>query len=95
VTFTPKRDESLLVKVDELKAACNLDSAVIWDVRSNGEWDGSAGRGNKRVGHVPGAVHLEWFNLMDRDTHQFKSAGDIRRILSENGITPDKNVYTY
>ncbi len=95
VTFTPKRNESLLVKVDELKAACNLDSAVIWDVRSNGEWDGSAGRGNKRVGHVPGAVHLEWFNLMDRDTHQFKSAGDIRRILSENGITPDKNVYTY
>jgi len=32
---------------------------------------------------------------MDRDTHRFKSAGDIRRILSENGITPDKNVYTY
>ena len=95
VTFTPKRAESLLVKVDELKAACNLDSAVIWDVRSNGEWDGSAGRGNKRVGHVPGAVHLEWFNLMDRDTQRCKSAGDIRRILSENGITPDKNVYTY
>jgi len=95
VTFTPNRDESLLVKVDELKAACNLDSAVIWDVRSDGEWDGSASRGNKRVGHVPGAVHLEWFNLMDRDTHRFKSAGDIRRILSENGITPDKNVYTY
>ena len=95
VTFTPKRDESLPVKGDELKAARNLDGAVIWDVRSNGEWDGSAGRGNKRVGHVPGAVHLEWFNLMDRDTHQFKSAGDIRRILSENGITPDKNVYTY
>jgi thiosulfate/3-mercaptopyruvate sulfurtransferase len=95
VTFTPHRDESLLVKVDELKAACNLDSAVIWDVRSDGEWDGGASRGNKRVGHVPGAVHLEWFNLMDRDTHRFKSAGDIRRILSENGITPDKNVYTY
>jgi thiosulfate/3-mercaptopyruvate sulfurtransferase len=47
------------------------------------------------VGHVPGAVHLEWFNLMDRETHQFKSAGDIRRILNEHGITPDKNVYTY
>ena len=46
-------------------------------------------------GHVPGAVHLEWFNLMDRETHQFKSAGDIRRILNEHGITPDKNVYTY
>ena len=27
---------------------------------------------NKRVGHVPGAVHLEWFHLMDRNTHEFK-----------------------
>ena len=55
VKFTPKQDESVIVKADELKAACNMDDAVIWDVRSDGEWDGSAGRGNKRVGHVPGA----------------------------------------
>ena len=74
VTFTPNRDESLLVKVDELKEACNLDSAVIWDVRSDGEWDGSEQRGNQRAGHIPGAVHLEWFNVMDRQTHRFRSA---------------------
>ena len=94
-SFTPKRDESMSVQVDELKAACNMDKAVIWDVRSDGEWDGSASRGNKRVGHIPGAIHLEWFNLMDRDSHRFKHAGEIRRILAEHGITPDKNVYTY
>ena len=95
VKFTPKQDESVIVKADELKAACNMDDAVIWDVRSDGEWDGSAGRGNKRVGHVPGAVHLEWFNLMDRETHQFKPAEEIRRILNENGITPDKKIFSY
>ena len=93
--FTPKRDESMMVQADELKAACNMDNAVIWDVRSDGEWDGSASRGNKRAGHVPGAVHLEWFNLMDRETHKFRSADEIMKILSDNGITPDKNVYTY
>ena len=93
--FTPKRDESMLVKVDELKAACNLDDSVVWDVRSDGEWDGSEARGNRRAGHVPGAVHLEWFNLMDRDTHRFKAPGEIRRILAEAGITPDKTAYTY
>ena len=94
-TFTPKRDDSKLVEVDELKQACEVGSSVIWDVRSDGEWDGSASRGNKRVGHIPGAVHLEWFNLLDRETHEFKPAGEIRRILDEHGITPDKNVYTY
>jgi thiosulfate/3-mercaptopyruvate sulfurtransferase len=95
VTFTPKYDDSKLVKVDELKEACEVGGSVIWDVRSDGEWDGSMTRGNKRVGHVPGAVHLEWFNLMDSDTNEFKPATEIRRILAEHGITPDKNVYTY
>ena len=95
VTFTPKRDESLLVKVDELKTASNVGDSIIWDVRSDGEWDGSNSRGNKRVGHVPGAIHLEWFNLMERDTHRFKPADEIKQILATNGITPDKNVFTY
>jgi len=95
VTFTPKYDDSKLVKVEELKKACEVGGSVIWDVRSDGEWDGSMSRGNKRVGHVPGAVHLEWFNLMDSDTNEFKPAAEIRRILTEHGITPDKNVYTY
>lgn len=95
VVFTPQRDESLLVMADELMAACRLGDAVIWDVRSDGEWDGSQSRGNKRVGHIPGAVHLEWFNVMDRQTHRFRPAGEIRRLLAEHGITPDKNVYTY
>ena len=93
--FTPKSDESMLAKVDELKSACNLEDSIIWDVRSDGEWDGSAGRGNKRDGHIPGAVHLEWFNVMDRQTHRFKPPGEIRRILAEHGVTPDKKLYTY
>ena len=94
-SFTPRRDESLLVQVDELKDACQLGEAVIWDVRSDGEWDGSEMRGNKRAGHIPGAVHLEWFNVMDRATHQFRPADEIRQTLAEAGIPPDKAVYTY
>lgn len=95
VTFTPNRDESLLVKVDELKEACSLGDSVIWDVRTDSEWDGSETRGNKRAGHIPGAVHLEWFNVMDRQSHRFRPANEIRQLLAENGITPDKKVYAY
>ena len=95
VKFTPRVNDSIMVKVDELKAACSLSDTVIWDVRSDGEYGGSNGRGNKRVGHVPGAVHLEWFNLMDRDTHRFKPAAEVRRMLAEHGITPDKASFAY
>ena len=95
VKFTPRIDESVMVKVDELKAACSLSDALIWDVRSDGEYTGANGRGNKRAGHVPGAVHLEWFNLMERDSHCFKPAAEIRQLLNEKGITPDKAVFAY
>ena len=95
VKFTPKANEAIMCRLDELKDSYQKPDVVVWDVRSDGEWDGSASRGNKRVGHVPGAVHLEWFNVIDRETHQFKPAGEIRRILSDHGITPDKTVYSY
>lgn len=93
--FTPSPDESLMVKVDELKEACELGTSTIWDVRSDGEWDGSNSRGNKRVGHVPGAVHLEWFNVMDQATHCFKPADEIKKILADAGIASDRTVYAY
>ena len=95
VRFTPRTDESIMVKADELKAACSLEDTVIWDVRSDGEYDGCASRGNQRAGHIPGAVHLEWFNLVDRETHRLKAPEEIRRILNEKGVSPDKAVYTY
>ena len=100
VSFTPRADESYIATGDELKSACSLDgvrdNVVVWDVRSDAEWDGTAENyRNKRIGHVPGAVHLEWFHLMDRNTHEFKSAAEIRQILAEHGITPDKTAYSY
>jgi thiosulfate/3-mercaptopyruvate sulfurtransferase len=95
VEFTPRVNDSIMARVDELKANCSLDDVVVWDVRSDGEYDGSNSRGNQRVGHIPGAAHLEWFNVMDRDTQRFRPAAEIRRLLTEKGITPDKRVYTY
>ena len=95
VKFTPKVDDSIMVRVDELKAACSLTDSALWDVRSDGEYDGSNNRGNRRAGHVPGAVHLEWFNTVDRETHRLKSPQEIRKLLNERGITPDKAVFSY
>lgn len=94
-TFTPRAEESIMVRAEELMAVCNWADAVIWDVRSDGEYSGANDRGNKRAGHIPGAVHLEWFNVMERDTHRFKPAGELRELLKQHGITPDKAVFAY
>ena len=69
---------------------------VFLDVRTDGEWDGSEDRGNARAGRIPGAVHLEWLNLITADRHRlFKPADELNEMLTALGVTPDKNVITY
>ena len=95
VRFTPQVDPSLMVDLPAVQAGCNLEDTVIWDTRSAGEFAGTVNRGNKRAGHIAGAVHLDWLDLMERDTHRFKPAAELRQILNEKGITADKAVFAY
>ena len=99
VRFTPQVDPSLIAGFDDVRAACpigghNADGSVIWDTRTTAEFSGAVSR-NKRPGHVAGAVHLDWMDLMDRQTHRFKSPGRLRQLLDEAGITADKAVLAY
>src|SRR5205814_3760752 len=61
-TFTPPLNPELLGSCDLLQAGVGRDDAVFLDVRSDGEYQGTASRNNKRVGRVPGSVHIEWTN---------------------------------
>ena len=95
VPFTPQVDPSLSVDLPAVRSGCDLDDTVIWDTRSAGEFAGTVNRGNKRAGHIAGAIHLDWLDLMDRDTHRFKPAAELRQILNAKGITADKAVFAY
>ena len=95
-TFTPKVDASLMVTGEGLRSAIGKEGTAIWDVRSLGEYTGENTRGNKNSGHIPGCCYLEWTGVMDTEgLATFKPAGEIRRMLAEIGVTPDKHVYTY
>lgn len=95
VEFTPKIDESRISNVDELKACYRRSDVVVWDVRSPGEYSGGNDRGNSRAGHIPGAIHLEWSNLVEAASHRLKPAQEIERLLNEKGISRDKEVHSY
>jgi thiosulfate/3-mercaptopyruvate sulfurtransferase len=95
VSFTPRTDDAMLGRLEDVRAACTRSDAVVWDVRTPGEYDGSVRRQGLRPGHVAGAVNLEWAGLMDRETHRFKPRDEMRRLLEERGITPDKAVFSY
>jgi thiosulfate/3-mercaptopyruvate sulfurtransferase len=94
--FTPKPNPDIHTDCELMRGALGADDTAILDVRTDAEWSGASDRGNKRRGHVPGAVHLEWLNFMTDDQRSvFKPAAELREMLRAVGITPDKNVFVY
>lgn len=66
---------------------------VLWDARSKEEYRGervSAARG----GHIPGAVNLDWLDLMDPGRH-YRLREDLDTLLAEHGIAPDRDLIVY
>jgi len=95
-TFTPKVHSDLLCTLDYGRDHVGHADVVYLDVRSDGEWDGTNSRGNQRVGRIPGAVHLEWLQLVTPDKFQtMKPAHELRSLLEAVGATPDKEIVTY
>jgi thiosulfate/3-mercaptopyruvate sulfurtransferase len=65
------------------------------DVRSAEEFTGGK-RYAERGGHIPGAVNLEWTMAMDQTRNlRFKPDEELERLLSQIGITPDREIITY
>jgi thiosulfate/3-mercaptopyruvate sulfurtransferase len=93
--FTPVERTAERCTLDDVRTA--LDARrQIWDTRSNEEWDGSESRENRRVGHVPGARHLEWIRLMQGPPYRrFRPLAEMRSILAEAGIDPAAATVTY
>ena len=95
-TFTPKTQDNLVCSLDRAINGIEDEDILFLDVRSDGEWSGRNDRGNSRSGRVPGSVHVEWLNFVSKDRYQtFKSAAEITKLLSEAGVTPEKEVVTY
>jgi thiosulfate/3-mercaptopyruvate sulfurtransferase len=94
-TFVPRRDDSWLATADHVKAAIGAPNSAILDVRAAGEFTGSDARGNRRRGHIPGAVHTEWSDLLGGQDKVMRPANEVLAHLASLGVTPDKQVITH
>lgn len=66
----------------------------IVDARSRGEFCGEE-KLARRSGAMPGAIHLEWSDLLDPRTHRFKSADELQRLFREAGIDLKRPAVTH
>lgn len=91
-SFTVQTRSSWRATIDDVQHATENDDVVILDVRSEKEYEGARPYFSKRGGHIPGARHLYWKDLLDEDG---KRRTDVSDLMSDLGIDPDTQVITY
>lgn len=80
---------------DEIMSRLGKADFCVLDARSPLEFAGQK-QTDAKVGHMPGAVNIEWTSLMNRENHlKLLPQAQIRARLEENGITPDKEVLVH
>jgi thiosulfate/3-mercaptopyruvate sulfurtransferase len=95
VKFTAKPGGPRLATKDQLLRSLADGKLQIVDARSEKEFCGDEKMSNKRAGAIPGARHLEWIDLIDKETQCFKSPDDLRRLFKDAGIVLDQPTATY
>ena len=92
--FTARVDSSLICRADDLRREIGSGTKLL-DVRSDAEWQGSNTMDHKRVGHIPGATHVVWTEMLaPAEPYVFRSPDDIRAVLASRGITSTDRVVT-
>jgi thiosulfate/3-mercaptopyruvate sulfurtransferase len=95
-SFEAQPVADLYCSLEDARKSHGGPATVFWDVRSRAEYDGVSEAGNNpRRGHIPGAVHLEWTELLDPETRTFRAQEELMQLLSSRGITPESEINCY
>ena len=97
--YSPKTIDPLYCSLNHAKEAIHAPKTIFWDTRSLPEYEGTTPSGQAvsatRQGRIPGAVHLEWEELFERETRTLKPANELHTILATRGITTESEINTY
>ena len=96
-SFAARPVEDIYCSLDQAKTCVADDDVVFWDVRSVGEFEGTAKGYNPppRLGHLPGAIQLDYSELFDADQGTLRPAAELTTLLGAKGITPQATVFSY
>ena len=71
-------------------------NTVLVDTRSNDEFKGiTVLKGSGSGGHIPGAINLDWLDLIDKSTKKSIPINEIKKMFAAKGITPNSALVIY
>jgi thiosulfate/3-mercaptopyruvate sulfurtransferase len=92
--FVISRCSNWEIQRDELKDILGDDNLAVIDARERREYAGKTPYGEKRGGHIPGAVHLYYKQLMDKQG-KLLDRGEIVAILQQKGVSQSTQIVSY
>jgi thiosulfate/3-mercaptopyruvate sulfurtransferase len=90
--FTPRPNEQMRIRLDELQARHAEPGLQVVNVLWPGMFAGQDNPfGNARVGHIPGSINvpIERF-LVDDEIPVIKPGDELRSVLAEAGLSPER-----
>ncbi len=94
-TFNVNPNPSILASTDYVAKRIRSSTAVLLDVRSREEYAGKeTSQHCARSGRIPGAVWLEWTQLLENPL-SYRQVADLEKRLKAVGATPDKEILVY
>ncbi|MCG8047674.1 MAG: sulfurtransferase [Candidatus Thiodiazotropha endolucinida] len=93
--FTAVPGTDTVATVDYIIKRLGEPDFALWDARSWNEYSGIS-RFSRHPGHIPGAVNLDWLEVMDRDRNlRLKADEALRTRLNQLGLEQDKEIVAY
>ena len=83
----------VIAEIAQVRAAIDGNGTQVWDARSPAEYTGERVFAN-RGGHIPGAINIDWLELMDTD-RALRLRSDLMPFLTERGIDLQRPVITH
>lgn len=84
-----------IAEIDDILSKLGSSDFAVWDARSAEEFDGRKILA-ERAGHIPGAIHFDWLDLMDRERNmRLVDLEELQRKLDEMGLSKTKEIVTH
>jgi thiosulfate/3-mercaptopyruvate sulfurtransferase len=96
VTYTSSPNPELLATWQYVLDNLDNPAIQILDARPTGSYTGEAAGTDLHAGHIPGALNLDWNNVVQADAPRtFKSADELQAVFDATGLSRDKEIIVY
>ncbi|MHB0774526.1 sulfurtransferase [Halomonas sp. WWR20] len=85
----------VMIRREEIVERLGERNLAVWDARSPEEYRGEKGQ-NAHLGHIPGAVNIEWTRAMDPERQlRIRDYAELTTELEASGLTADMEIATH